>query len=381
MTLVKAFLANRALPYKEITSEPTMPNIISTTHMSSKGRHLMFNGHLDVLPAGEELGWLEDPYSGSIKAGRVWGRGASDMKAGVVAMLFAYAYLSQLRHHLRGKLSITLASDEETGMGRGTGYMFERIEDEMNADCVLSAEPSGLEAITFSSKGYLHFSVEVHTRGAISGYPNASKSAIRTAIAIIRDLEALEKLTSDMASSITTKLANPGFRDWLNKYYGDGSAELIPAVSFDVGTIEGGSSPSLIASDCAFSATVVIPVGVDPHSIFQRAKEIVASYPDAQIHLEGADAGDVSNPDHEMTKILQDTVVELGRPRPQVVPDVAISDLRYWRYRGVPGFWYGLDGKNVGAANESIEIAELLHVTRTYVATSVRYLMSDENGS
>ena len=143
--------------------------------------------------------------------GRVWGRGAADMKAGVTAMLFAYAYLTRMHADISGRISITLASDEETGMGRGTGYMFEQIPDEMLADCVLSAEPSGTNAITFSSKGYLHFTVEVLTRGSISGYPNASASAIHIATDIIRDLQALEETTVDLPTSIAARLADEQF--------------------------------------------------------------------------------------------------------------------------------------------------------------------------
>lgn len=301
------------------------------------------------------------------------------MKAGVTAMLFAYAYLHQLREHLHGRLSIAIASDEETGMGRGTGYMFEQIESDMMADCVLSAEPGGTQAITFSSKGYLHFTVEVETRGAIAGYPNASSSAIDIAIAIIRDLETLEEMKFELPSSISTRLADPEFREWLDEYYGKGTAGLIPSTSVNVGTIHGGSSASVISPDCVFEVAVVIPVGADPNLVLKKASTIVAKYPEAQIHIEGVDAADISDPDHEMSRILQDTVTDLGWPRPQLVPDVAISDLRYWRTRGTPGFWYGPDGEHVSAANESVEVEEILHLVRTYVIAAARYLTKDES--
>jgi succinyl-diaminopimelate desuccinylase len=75
-----------------------------------------------------------------------------------------------------------------------------------------------------------------------------------------------------------------------------------------------------------------------------------------------------------MTAILQHTVTYLGWPQPQMVLDIAISDLRYWRYRGTPGFWYGPNGDNVSASNESVEIEELLHLVCTYVLASAEYL-------
>lgn len=75
-----------------------------------------------------------------------------------------------------------------------------------------------------------------------------------------------------------------------------------------------------------------------------------------------------------MVASLQDTVTDLGWPKPQLVPHVAISDLRYWRYRGILGFWYGPNVENVSAANECVDIEEILHLVRTCVVTSARYL-------
>ncbi|MCY8979234.1 M20/M25/M40 family metallo-hydrolase [Bacillus halotolerans] len=377
MALVQSYLDAEGLPYKEVNAEETMPNIISSVQMSSEGRHLMFNGHLDVLPAGDEPGWTDDPWSGKIADGRVWGRGTSDMKAGVTAMLFAYTYLSRLREQLTGKLSLTLVSDEETGYGRGTGYMFEQIESEMEADCVLSAEPSGTDAISFASKGYMQFTVRVATRGAISGYPNESKSSIRIATDIIRDLDELEGIKVNVPPSIAGILSDPQQRERYDELRGKDSAEILPLITVNVGTIEGGSSPSVISPDCTFSVSVVLPVGTDPYVVFSKARDIVARYPEAKFEFEGVDSADVSDPESEMAIILQETVEGLGWTKPEMTPDVAMSDCRYWRYRGTPAFWYGPDGSNCSAANESVSIEELLHIVRTHALAAAQYLIKD----
>ncbi|MCW3792658.1 M20/M25/M40 family metallo-hydrolase [Paenibacillus sp. LS1] len=377
MALVQRFLDSEGLTYKEVNAEETMPNIISSIQLPSEGRHLMFNGHIDVLPAGDEPGWTDDPWSGKIADGRVWGRGTSDMKAGVTAMLFAYSYLSQLRDQLKGKLSITVVSDEETGYGRGTGYMFEQIESEMEADVVLSAEPSGTDAISFASKGYMQFTVQVATRGAISGYSNESKSAIRIATDIIHDLDELEKIEVNVSSSITDILADPKRYKRYDELRGEGAADILPLITVNVGTIQGGSSPSVISPDCKFSVTVVLPVGADSQLVYSHAQDIIARYPEAEIQLDGDSPADISDPDSEMAHILQETVENLGWIRPEMVPDVAISDCSYWRYRGTPAFWYGPDGNECSAANESVTIEELLHIVRTHALSAARYLIKD----
>lgn len=64
----------------------------------------------------------------------------------------------------------------------------------------------------------------------------------------------------------------------------------------------------------------------------------------------------------------------LGRKKPEPVPDIAISDCRHWRYRGIPAFWCGADGSRYSAANEYVEIEELLHLVRTYTLAAMQYL-------
>ena len=93
---------------------------------------------------------------------------------------------------MRGKLSFSLVSDEETGWGCGTGFLFKKIPEKMLADCVLTGEPSVIDAISFSSKDYIQITVKISTRGAIAGYSNESKSSIEIAANLIRDLKSLE---------------------------------------------------------------------------------------------------------------------------------------------------------------------------------------------
>lgn len=167
VSLIEGFFDRDGIPYEEHAYCKTMPNIISSFNENSSGRHLMFNGHLDVMPAGKEKGWIDDPWSGTVHDGCVWGRGTSDMKAGDTAMIFAYRYLYRMKDHIPGRLSISLVADEETGWGRGTGYLLDQFPEKMKADCVLTGEPSEVSAISFASKGFMAITGRVST-GALS---------------------------------------------------------------------------------------------------------------------------------------------------------------------------------------------------------------------
>lgn len=377
MNLIKQFLETQELAYQEAAATEIMPNLISSVEMNQPGRHLMFNGHLDVMPAGNEPGWSDNPWSGKIADGKVFGRGSSDMKAGVTAMLFAYTYVSRLRDHLSGKVSLTLVSDEETGYERGTGYLFEQMEDKMLADCVLSGEPSGIHSISFASKGYIQFTIRVKTRGAIAGYSNESPSAIEIAATIMRDLKALETVKVKLPNVLSEMLSDPKKRAVYEERRGKGETELLSKITVDFTTIKGGDLLSVIAPECTFTVAVVAPAGADPYLITDKAREIISHYPEAELFLDGISMADVSDPANEMVQIIQDTVLNLGLPKPEPVPDFAISDCRHWRYRGIPAFWYGPDGGRCSAANEYVEIEELLHIVRTHTLAAIQYLMNE----
>ena len=326
------------------------------------------------MPAGKEPGWTVDPWSGTIKDGKIIGRGTSDMKAGVTAMLFAYKYLRRLQSELSGQLSLTLVSDEETGWGRGTGYLFKTIPEQMKADCVLTGEPSGINAINFSSKGYIQINVKIATRGAIAGYSNESKSAIEIAAALIRNLKKLENFPVKIPSDLQAFLEAPGYKEAHEQVRGKGHLEQLTRVTVDVCTIKGGSLSSVIAADCKFTAAIVIPLGTDVDALIAELKSITNKHPEAELNIDGVDLPEMSPPNGELANILRDTVVKLGKTKPVLTPDVALSDCRYWRYLGIPAYWYGPGGELCSAADEYVIIEDLIHTVKVHTFAAISYL-------
>ena len=99
-------------PYKD------RPDLCGIYRSSGKGRSLLFNGHVDVVPAGDEKVWSHGPWSGDIEDGRIYGRGASDMKSGVVAMTMALKVLLEEGYRPDGDIIYEYVVDEEdTGNG------------------------------------------------------------------------------------------------------------------------------------------------------------------------------------------------------------------------------------------------------------------------
>jgi acetylornithine deacetylase len=95
------------------------PNVVGVLKGAGGGKSLLFNGHVDVIPAGAPESWQHGSWSGDVAEGRVYGRGASDMKAGLAAMTMAVKAIRESSIRLRGDLILEYTVDEELS-GNGT---------------------------------------------------------------------------------------------------------------------------------------------------------------------------------------------------------------------------------------------------------------------
>ena len=95
------------------------PNIVATLKGSGGGRSLLLNGHTDVIPVGGGEGWSDNPWSATIKNGRIYGRGSADMKSGVASHIMAVESLLAAGLKAKGDVYINVVVDEEVS-GHGT---------------------------------------------------------------------------------------------------------------------------------------------------------------------------------------------------------------------------------------------------------------------
>src|SRR5918993_429434 len=121
-------------------------HVIGTRHGRSPRPLVHLNGHFDVVPAGD--GWTIDPFRGIVKDGRIWGRGACDMKAGIAAAVFAVEAIRRADVELTGSVEISGTVDEESGGFAGVAWLAEqgRLTRE-RIDYVIIPEPLNVDRI------------------------------------------------------------------------------------------------------------------------------------------------------------------------------------------------------------------------------------------
>jgi succinyl-diaminopimelate desuccinylase len=124
------------------------------------GPHVHFTGHFDVVPAGED--WTHDPYDPVVEDGRLYGRGSSDMKSGIVASLFAAEALTAVGA-VDGTITQSMTCDEETGGFTGLGYLVEEgYVSRENTDYCVYTECFDSSRICLGHRGVLKFRVVTH---------------------------------------------------------------------------------------------------------------------------------------------------------------------------------------------------------------------------
>lgn len=152
------------------------------------GPTLMLNAHVDVVPPGDLVTWARaDPFSGLVVDGQVHGRGACDMKGGLVAALWAVAAIQRAGAPLRGDLLLACVESEEDG-GLGT---FATLRRGWTADACVVPEPTSLDLVP-ASAGALTFRLHVHGLAAHASRRTEGVSALDKLMPIIAALRNLE---------------------------------------------------------------------------------------------------------------------------------------------------------------------------------------------
>lgn len=217
---IKDFLDDLKIPAELIEFDKNRFDVVASI---GNGDGLMFNGHMDTVPAGDINKWRYDPFSGKIVNGKLYGRGSSDMKGGIASILAAVKNLS--RENFKRKLLLTFVADEEVAL-RGSKYLIANRKDTFkDVKYGLVAECNSLR-LAIAQKGIAEIKVKFKGKAAHGSRPELGDNAIYKAADFIQELRKL-------IEQLKTK-KNP----------------ILGSGTINVGVIKGGTKINVIPDFC-----------------------------------------------------------------------------------------------------------------------------------
>ncbi len=163
-------------------------NVIARRASAAPGPCVHFNSHIDVVQSG--AGWTLDPFAAVVKDGRVYGRGACDMKGGLAASIIAVEALIESAAALPGTLEISGTTDEESGGYGGVHYLAERgWFSPPRVDHVIIPEPLNVDRVCIGHRGVWWAEIETHGRMAHGSMPFLGDCAVRHMHAVVDRFE------------------------------------------------------------------------------------------------------------------------------------------------------------------------------------------------
>ena len=168
--------------------EPGRPNVIALYRMGD-GPTLMFEGHTDVVTEGDPAAWTDPPFSATVRDGRIYGRGANDMKAGVVCALLATKAILESGIKLNGTILLGIVCDEEGQMIGIKDFVARGWADQVDAAIICEPEENHL---CICQKGVMWLHIVMHGKMAHGAMPLTGVNSAYPMSRFLRLVEALE---------------------------------------------------------------------------------------------------------------------------------------------------------------------------------------------
>jgi acetylornithine deacetylase len=302
----------------EVTLEeaaPGRPNVLARWSVGRRP-HLLLTGHLDTVPVGE--GWTRDPFGAEVGDGRLYGRGACDMKGGLAAMLGAMVDMRRRGDEPAGDVTLAAVVGEEED-STGTRALVARG---IHADGAVLAEPTAMQLV-LSNRGLLNFQIVVKGASVHASSPALGRNAVTAAARIVLELES--------TGQRLTRRPHPVFGP----------------PSLTVGTIHGGTRPYVVPDRCVIEVDRRLNPGETPEQVMGELEAAIAR---ARRRVPWLEADIVAGPDylafeipedHELVRSMSSAMADANVPR-RISAWPAASDAGFFVHgAGIPCVLFG----------------------------------------
>ncbi|WP_163651927.1 ArgE/DapE family deacylase [Listeria sp. PSOL-1] len=172
---LKKLLTDHGIDSEKVIYAEKRASLVSEVGDKNAGKVLGFSGHMDVVSAGDESKWTFPPFQATEKDGKIYGRGATDMKSGLAALVIAMIELKEEKTPLNGKIKLLATVGEEIGELGAEQLTSKGYADDL--DGLIIGEPSGYH-IVYAHKGAMNYTLKSYGKNAHSSMPELGINAI-----------------------------------------------------------------------------------------------------------------------------------------------------------------------------------------------------------
>lgn len=344
------YLKNLGLSVHFQNIQKNRVNVIGILAGAGGGPTLMLNGHTDTVSVDN---MSDDPFDARLEDGKLYGRGALDMKAGVAAQIMAIQTLIESGIKLKGDVILALVADEEYA-SIGT----EAVVSEYDADAAIICEPTGLK-IVIAHKGFAWIRIDIFGRAAHGSLPHRGIDAIVKAGHLLTAIEQYEK----------TELSRR-------------THPLLGSPSIHASLIQGGTELSTYPDYCNVELERRNLPGEDRQMITQEIQGLLRDIQSRDRQFKAdldvfffRPAFEIS-PDQPIVQGVRRAFESICNCTPEFKGNWAWLDSAILAQAGIPAVIFGPSGDGEHAAVEYVEVDSVITTTRVLVQTIIDFCNS-----
>ena len=320
----------------------------------SKKPLIVFAGHTDVVPPGNISEWETDPFKPEIKNNILYGRGASDMKSSIAAMVSATQRFVENNPNHNGSIGFLLTSDEEGPAKYGTKKVIEKFKkDNIDIDYCIVGEPTSSEVfgdtIKNGRRGSITGNLKVLGIQGHIAYPDSAKNPIH--------------YVGDLINK-------------LNNFEWDNGNKYFPKTSFQISSIKSASVASnMIPSSVDIIFNLRFSNELTQEIIKRKFKEILSDLNCEYEIFWNCSAEPFITNEGNLTKILQDTIKETININSVLSTTGGTSDARFISKHAKETIEFGPLNKTAHKVNENISLENLANLEKIYYNVLCKVLL------
>jgi succinyl-diaminopimelate desuccinylase len=319
-------------------------------------RTLCFHGHFDVVPAD-----ARKQFRPVARAGRLYGRGSSDMKSGLVAMIYAVRAIRESRIALDGRIALTFVPDEETGGARGSGLL--KKHGLLDKDCTGMLTPEPTSGVVWNaSRGAISLRVTLKGKPAHVGLSNSVPNPFEAMLSVA---QRLRELKAEIGSRRTRFAIQP--------------AAARNSILLLGGQCQGGTNFNVVPAGCSFTidrrTNPEENLAAEKRRLLGILRQFKRTGMDLDVEILQEGQPSAAPEGHELSRALASSIRQVSRKAPRFEMCPGLLETRFYARPGVPALAYGPGLLRVShGPREYVPVRNIFDCALVYALTAIKVL-------